>query len=205
MTNYFKGCALTLFVVFLVVLAGGLIFNDADNAGINVYVENNTVSCEISSFSTGNDAIETEICDYVLTEMNNPESDVETIKEGISDIGRKNGLDNVNVKLDSPLGENKIPIIFTVDGKSMVPTLQDGQSITVEKTHDISVNDVVVADSDEYGIIVKRVDKINGNSVYLISDNKNVEYSEINGVLYETKGITTWVSISDIYGPVIDL
>ena len=63
--------------------------------------------------------------------------------------------------------------------------------------------DIVVAESDEYGGIIKRVDQINGNNVHLVSDNKQVSYENINGVIYEVKGITTWVDISDINGVVI--
>ena len=74
----------------------------------------------------------------------------------------------------------------------------------MNKTHDIHVGDIVVADSEEYGGIIKRVDQINGNDIHLISDNKNISYEYINGVLYEVKGVTTWVDISDIGGVVID-
>ena len=63
--------------------------------------------------------------------------------------------------------------------------------------------DIVVAESDEYGGIIKRVDDIRGNDVHLISDNKEISYEYINGDLYEVKGITTWVDISDIGGVVI--
>ena len=85
----------------------------------------------------------------------------------------------------------------------MLPTLQDGQTVLLNKTHDIHVGDIVVAESDEYGGIIKRVDQINGNSVHLVSDNKEVSYEQINGVLYEVKGIETWVDMSDIGGVVI--
>ena len=73
----------------------------------------------------------------------------------------------------------------------------------LNKTHDIHVGDIVVAESDEYGGIIKRVDQIDGNDVHLISDNKEVSYEHINGVLYEVKGVTTWVDISDIHGVAI--
>jgi phage repressor protein C with HTH and peptisase S24 domain len=86
----------------------------------------------------------------------------------------------------------------------MVPTLQDGQTVLYNKTHDVHVGDIVVAESDEYGGIIKRVDAIDGNRVHLISDNKEVTYEYIDGDIYETKGITTWVDISDINGVVID-
>ena len=36
----------------------------------------------------------------------------------------------------------------------------------------------------------------------LISDNKEVDYNIINGMIYESRGITTWVDLSDIYGVV---
>ena len=85
----------------------------------------------------------------------------------------------------------------------MLPTLQDGQSVLINKSNDIHVGDIVVANSDEYGSIIKRVGDINGNEVYLISDNKNVSYTYKNGIPYETKGITTWVDISNIIGVVI--
>ena len=62
---------------------------------------------------------------------------------------------------------------------------------------------MVVANSSEYGVIIKRVSDIKGDQVYLTSDNTNVESEYRNGVLYETKGITTWVDIDDIYGVVV--
>ena len=74
----------------------------------------------------------------------------------------------------------------------------------MNKSHDVNVGDIVVAESDEYGGIIKRVDDIDGNSIHLVSDNKDVSYEYINGNLYEIKGISTWVDISDINGVVIN-
>jgi SOS-response transcriptional repressor LexA len=71
------------------------------------------------------------------------------------------------------------------------------------KTHDVHVGDIVVADSPEYGGIIKRVDKINQDNIHLVSDNKQVSYEYINGDLYEIKGIETWVQTSNINGVVI--
>ena len=105
---------------------------------------------------------------------------------------------------DSSIGTEQIPVIVHVDGTSMLPTLQDGQTVLVNKTHDVHVGDIVVAESDEYGGVIKRVDNIQGDSIHLVSDNKNIAYEFINGELYEIKGITTWVDISDINGVVID-
>ena len=86
----------------------------------------------------------------------------------------------------------------------MLPTLQDGQKLLLNKTKNIHVGDIVVANSDEYGGIIKRVGDIEGDRVYLESDNKNINYEFINDTLYELKGITTWVNISDINGVIID-
>ena len=86
----------------------------------------------------------------------------------------------------------------------MLPTLKDGQTVLINKSKNIHVGDIVVADSKDYGGIIKRVGDINGDEVYLISDNKNVSYSYKNGILYETKGVTTWVDISNINGVAIN-
>ncbi len=85
----------------------------------------------------------------------------------------------------------------------MYPTLNDGQTVIVEKTKNIKVGNMVVANSSEYGVIIKRVSDIKGDKVYLTSDNTNVENEYRNGVLYQTKGITTWVNTNDIYGVVV--
>ena len=69
----------------------------------------------------------------------------------------------------------------------MLPTLQDGQNVLVNKTQNVHIGDIVVANSSEYGNIIKRVDQVNDNQIHLVSDNKNVEYSQINGVLYEKR------------------
>ena len=85
----------------------------------------------------------------------------------------------------------------------MYPTLNDGQTVIVEKTKNVKVGNMVVANSSEYGVIIKRVSQIKGDEIYLTSDNTNVESEYRNGVLYETKGITTWVDSDDIYGVVV--
>ena len=114
------------------------------------------------------------------------------------------GLDNVKINVDSIIGSNQIPVVIHVNGTSMLPTLQDGQKVLINKTHNIHIGDIVVANSSEYGGIIKRVGDIKGNSVFLQSDNKKISYEYINGKLYKISGISTWVDISDINGVVID-
>ena len=86
----------------------------------------------------------------------------------------------------------------------MSPTLEDGQTVVVEKTKDIQVNNIVVAYTPEYGVIIKRVSQIKGDKVYLVSDNKEITYEDINGTTYRTQGISVWVDIDDIYGVVVE-
>ena len=108
------------------------------------------------------------------------------------------------INIDSIIGKNQIPVIAKVKGTSMFPTLQDGQQVLINKTHNIHIGDIVVANSSEYGGIIKRVSDINGDDVYLTSDNRDITYEYINNSLYEVKGITAWVNINDINGVVIE-
>ncbi|WP_406535745.1 S24/S26 family peptidase [Methanobrevibacter sp.] len=196
-----KKIILALIILILLIIAGiFLIGNDS----VDVYIDGENVT--VSTFTlSGIDtqSLNSEICDYTLNVMNDTTSDATTLKNGIGDICSYYGLEDVEVNVDSVLGPDQIPVIVYVDGTSMLPTLQDGQTVLLNKTHDIHVGDIVVADSDEYGGIIKRVDQIDGNDVHLVSDNKQVSYERINGVLYEVKGITTWVDISDIGGVVV--
>ena len=196
-----KKIILALIILILLVIAGMFLIG---NDSVDVYIDGENVS--VSTFTLSDidtQGLNTEICEYTLNVMNDTTSDATTLKNGIGDICSYYGLEDVEVNLDSSLGPDQIPVIVYVDGTSMLPTLQDGQTVLLNKTHDVHVGDIVVADSDEYGGIIKRVDQINGNNVHLISDNKNVSYEYINGVLYEVKGITTWVDISDIGGVVV--
>ena len=191
---------LTKFILILIiVIAGalGLIF--ISNPTVDLYIDGENITCTIDRpFS---EELNEEICEYALDSMNNISSNVSSLESGIKEICRENGLE-VNVNIKSPYGDNQFPVIYQVEGDSMEPTLQNGQVILVNKTKDIEINDIVVANSSEYGNIVKRVDNIKGNSIHLVSDNKEVDYNIINGMIYESRGITTWVDLSDIYGVV---
>ena len=187
---------LILIAVFALIIVG--------NNTVNVYIDGENVTVETNTLEDIDaQGLNKEICDYTINIMNDTTSNATTLQNGIKDICSHYGLEDVEVNVDSSIGPNQIPVMAYVDGTSMVPTLQDGQSVLLNKTHDIHVGDIVVAESDEYGGIIKRVDQIDGNNVHLISDNKQVTYEYIDGVLYEVKGVTTWVDISDINGVVI--
>ncbi len=195
--------ALGIIIIALLIFGGYFLFV---GESVNVYMDGENVTAQsiISPFAgVDTDKMNSEICDYTFDVMNSTNGSVQSLRQGILRICLSYGLDNVKVNLDSSLGSDEIPILFHVEGNSMYPTLKDGQTVLVEKTHDIKVGTIVVANSDEYGPIIKRVSKINGNQLYLTSDNTDVEYDYINGTMYETKGISTWVDIDDVYGVVV--
>jgi phage repressor protein C with HTH and peptisase S24 domain len=200
--NMAKKIILALIVLILIIFLG-IVF--LGNNSVDIYIDGENVSVETTTFQDiDKHGLNGEICDYTLDVMNDTTTDIPTYKNGVENICKKYGLKDFEVNLDSSIGPDQIPVIVYVDGTSMLPTLQDGQNVLLNKTHNVHVGDIVVADSDEYGGIIKRVDDIDGDDVHLVSDNKQVSYEKINGVLYEIKGITTWVDISDINGVVID-
>lgn len=193
-----------LALIILILIAGFAIFLINQNS-VDIYIDGENVSVTthtLESVDTGR--LNEEICDYTLNVMNDTTTDIHIYKNGIGNLCSYYGLKDTEINVDSSIGSNQIPIIVYVDGTSMLPTLQDGQTVLVNKSHDINVGDIVVAESDEYGGIIKRVDEVNGNNIHLVSDNKEVSYEYINGVLYQIKGISTEVDISDINGVVID-
>ena len=197
-----KKIILALIIIILLIVFG-ISFLATDS--VDIFIDGENVSVETHTFSDiDTNGLNAEICDYTLDVMNDTTTDAAAYKNGINDICGYYGLKDPEINLDSSIGENQIPVIVYVDGTSMLPTLQDGQTVIINKTHDVNVGDIVVAESDEYGGIIKRVDEVNGNNIHLASDNKNISYEYINGILYEIKGISTWVDISDINGVVID-
>lgn len=193
-----------LAVIIILILSVFALYFISDET-VNLYIDGESVSVKTHALNPNVDvdSLNNEICEYTLQVMNDTDSNITTLKNGINDICSRYGLENPKISVDSSIGKDQIPVMVYVDGTSMLPTLQDGQKALLNKSKDIHVGDIVVADSDEYGDIIKRVGDIEGNSIYLESDNKEVTHTYKNGVLYETKGITTWVDISDINGVVI--
>lgn len=188
--------------ILILIVFFGILF--LVNDSVEIYNDGENVTVETTSLSSADKTgLSNEICKYTLEVMNDTTTDIPAYRNGVEDMCRQYGLEDAEITIDSSIGPDQIPIVVTVDGTSMLPTLQDGQTVLVNKTHDVHVGDIVVADSDEYCGIIKRVDQINGDDVHLISDNKNVSYEVLNGQLYEIKGISTWVDISDINGVVI--
>lgn len=171
---------------------------------VHIFIDGENITAETTTFSDiDKHGLNEAICNYTLNVMNDTTTDIATYKNGVSNLCSQYGLKDSEINLDSSIGPNQIPVIVYVDGTSMLPTLQDGQSVLVNKTHDVKVGDIVTANSDEYGGIIKRIDKINGDNIHLVSDNKEISYEFIHGTLYEIQGISTWVNINNITGVVI--
>ncbi|WP_296804612.1 S24/S26 family peptidase [uncultured Methanobrevibacter sp.] len=172
---------------------------------IDVYIDGENVTVATHTLSNINSQnLNKEICDYTINAMNDSSSNITTLKNGIHHICLSYGLKNPEINIDSSIGKNQIPVMVHVSGTSMLPTLQDGEILFINKTKNIHVGDIVVANSEEYGGIIKRVGEIKGDEVYLESDNKNISYEYINGKLYEIKGVTTWTNIANINGVVMN-
>ena len=197
-----KKILLALIIIIILVF---LAFFMLDNNTVHVFNDGENITVETHSISNVDIGLfNEEVCDLTLNVMNDTTSNITTLRSGIEKLCMEYGIDDAEITIDSSIGTDQIPVLVHVDGTSMLPTLKDGQTVLVNKTHNVHVGDIVVAESDEYGGVIKRVDNIQGDSIHLVSDNKNIAYEFINGELYEIKGITTWVDISDVNGVVID-
>ena len=197
-----KKIILALIILIFIIFGGIFLFS---HDSVDIFIDGENITVKTTSLSNiDKDSLNKDICDYTLRVMNDTSSDISTYRTGVENICKKYGMEDAEINLDSTIGKNQIPVLVKVDGTSMLPTLQDGQTALANKTHDIHVGDIVIANSSEYGLIIKRVDQVNNNEIHLISDNKNVSYEKINGMIYEIKGITTWVDINEINGVVID-
>ncbi len=179
----------------------------SNNIGITIDTNGTNVTVKSSSFlSNPPSQMMSEMQQKALTDIESPTSTVTSIKSDMQTIA-KNYNYTVDVTITSQFGTDQLPMPAQVSGTSMIPTLQDGQEIIVLKTKDYKVGDIVVATHPTYGMIVKRLSKIDGNRVYLTSDNKNIEVSTVklsNGAVETiTKTpLNTWLPRDNIIGVV---
>ena len=205
-----KGLILVLIVVAVVGVAANFTILDVKDANIVIYT--NGTNTNVSTQGTVHRAVPisvmNEIKDKVSSDIMIESSTDQSIKSDVKNILLLHNY-TANVKIVSQFGADKIPMIATVNGTSMVPTLQNGQNIVLLKTKDIKVGDIVVAVHPNYGLIVKRVSIINANQVYLTSDNKNVqvvnnetklENGSVETVTVEKKPLNTWLPSDNIVG-----
>ena len=178
----------------------------SNDIGITIDTNGTNVTIKSSFLSNPPSQMMYEMQKKASADIESPNSTVKSIKDDMQDIAKKYNY-TVNVTIKSQFGTDQLPMPAQVSGTSMVPTLQDGQEIIVLKTKDYQVGDIVVATHPTYGMIVKRLSKIEGNKVYLTSDNKNVEVStvKLNNGAVETitkTPLNTWLPRDNIIGVV---
>lgn len=185
---------------------------ESNNLSITINTDGTSTNVNYQSFLIWNvpSEMEKEIKNKASGDVQSPNSTVDIIKSDIKSIASKYGY-NVNVNIVSQYGINQLPMAAKVKGTSMVPTLKDGQSILVLKTNNLTVGDIVVAMHPTYGLIVKRLSIIEGNQVYLTSDNKNIEITNtqttlpngsVETVTVEKTPLNTWLPTANVIGVV---
>lgn len=197
-----------------IIAATAYLTYDTNSLGVTIKTngtsDTTTVSFTTSPLNKPSAQMEDEINKKILEDIDNYNSTMDSIKNDIAVIAKKYNY-TAKVTLESQFGTDQLPMPASVKGTSMVPTLQDGQDIMVLKTKDFKVNDIVVAYHPQYDLIVKRLNKIEGDRVYLMSDNREVEKYTTernigNGVV-EIETITktpldTWLPKQNVIGVV---
>jgi hypothetical protein len=205
---------LILGLLVLGITAATVVYSGLDSNNINIVVNTNgtttTVGYQTALWGSVSPNMQKEIKNKASEDIQSDTSTVDSIKTDLKTIASKYNY-NADVKIVSQFGNDQLPMRATVRGTSMVPTLQDGQDIVILKTRNLNVGDIVVAVHPTYGLIVKRLTIIEGNQVYLTSDNKNVEIINtqtklLNGsvetVTVQKTPLNTWLPTNNVIGVV---
>jgi signal peptidase I len=205
---------LGLLFLIIIVVASSAVYTGLGTNNINIVINTNGTNTDIDYqtilYGSIPQEMIQEIKDKATTDVESSNSTVDSIKSDVKNIASKFNY-NANVRISSQFGTDQLPMPATVNGTSMVPTLQDGQEIIVLKTNDIKVGDIVVAEHPTYGLIVKRLSIIDVNQVYLTSDNKNVEIynntttlpnGTVEMVTVKKTPLNTWIPTNNVIGVV---
>lgn len=180
---------------------------------LNITIKTNGITVTVQAVSDSNSQ---KISNQMLAEMKfkaskevlSYTSTINSLKLDMKSIAKKYNY-NVKVTIISQLGTDQLPFQATVDGRSMVPTLQNNQNITALKTGDFKVGDIVIACHPKYGLIVKRVDIIKDENVYLKSDNRELQtfntgitLSDGAEVCVFNGSLDTWQPVTNVIGVV---
>ena len=195
------------FLIFLLVLilAVSVVYAGSDSISFDVTVDGNQVSVTDSSipfFDADTSALDNQIIDYAANQSVEINTNTDSFKHGVNEIAKSYGYSNADVNIDSPLGDGSLPLVSKVEGTSMEPTLHNGDTLMINRTRNIQAGEIVVCNDTEYGLIVKRVGQVNGNNLYLQSDNKSRELVFNNNGVYVEEGLHKWVTIDRIIGVV---
>ena len=205
---------LILGLLVLGITAATVVYSGLDSNNINIVVNTNgtttTVGYQTALWGSVSPNMQKEIKNKASEDIQSDTSTVDSIKTDLKTIASKYNY-NADVKIVSQFGNDQLPMKATVRGTSMVPTLQDGQDIVILKTRNLNVGDIVVAVHPTYGLIVKRLTIIEGNQVYLTSDNKNVEITNtqtklpngsVETVTVQKTPLNTWLPTNNVIGVV---
>lgn len=205
---------LGLLFLIIIVVASSAIYTGLGTNSINIVINTNGTNTDIDYqtilYGSIPQEMIREIKDKATADVESSNSTVDSIKSDVKNIASKFNY-NANVRISSQFGTDQLPMPATVNGTSMLPTLQDGQEIIVLKTNDIKVGDIVVAEHPTYGLIVKRLSIIDANQVYLTSDNKNVEIynntttlpnGTVETVTVKKTPLNTWIPTNNVIGVV---
>lgn len=193
-----------------IIVASAYLMQNSDDIGISVTTNGTNANIQVSSLFFTPPQMKSEMELRAYQQVYESNSTVDSIKADMKAIAKKYNY-TANVKIVSPYGTDQLPMSLKVNGTSMVPTLKDGQQIIILKTKDYKVEDIVVASHPDYGLIVKRLKIIEPDRVYLMSDNRNVEYFTTktnlgNGLVavqtYKKTSLDTWLPRENIIGVV---
>jgi phage repressor protein C with HTH and peptisase S24 domain len=199
-------------IVVLLLLAVSAYWASSSNSVIvTVKTNGSNTTVQVTTpilLGTVSEPMTMDMSDQAMEDVHDYSSTVDSIKADMQTIAQSYGY-TAEVKVVSQFGEDQLPMPATVKGTSMVPTLQNGQDIIVLKTDEFQVNDLVVAVHPDYGLIVKRVTEINGDQVYLKSDNRQTEIVGtetriVNGmeevVTIQKTPLDTWLPKENVVG-----
>jgi signal peptidase I len=191
-----------LVIVAIIILAAAAFYMSEQPHEVDVTIKTNGTELSVQGLSSFiffpvPGEMLSKMRDKAQIDVQSDASTVSSVKADMKAIAAEYNY-SADVKIDSQFGTDQLPMPATVSGTSMVPTLQDGQSITVLKTTDFKVGDIVVARHPTYNLIVKRVAEINDTQVYLKSDNREV--TVIGNTIY--KGLDTWLPKENVIGVV---
>lgn len=197
-------------IIIGIIAASAFVMQSTNSVGVTIDTNGSYTTVKISSIFSTPVGMKDEMHQKAAEQIIESNSTVESIGNDMNAIAKKYNY-TATVTINSQFGTNQLPMPATVSGTSMVPTLKDGQSIIVLKTKDYKVDDIVVAIHPDYGLIVKRLKKIEDNRVYLMSDNRNVEYFTTeknlgNGLVeidtFKKTPLDTWLPRENIVGVV---
>lgn len=190
--------------MIILIAAGAFVISYAfsDVVTVDVELDGENVTVNPVTFPFGKDigSMSLEMENYTYNQMNNVDSNVTTLKAGLTEIARSYGFKDVTVNVRSQFGDNTMPMEVVVDGVSMVPTLQDGERVIIEKTKKPAIGDIIVVKDPEETLLIKRLGNISGDQVFLSSDNNDTIIMDVNGVPVEMVAVEKWTNASNIIG-----